>query len=70
MQENTGELRANANSLVMRCTQAAMIAAKGAGFVKGHPVGRWCSEALFFLVWSCPQTVAEANLCQLTEVGV
>ena len=69
MQENTGELRANANSLVMRCTQAAMIAAKGAGFVTGHPVGRWCSEALFFLVWSCPQTVAEANLCQLIEVG-
>ena len=68
-QENTGELRANANSLVMRSTQAAMIAAKGAGFVTGHPVGRWCSEALFFLVWSCPQTVAEANLCQLVEVG-
>ena len=67
-QENTGELRANANSLVMRSTQAAMIAAKGTGFVKGHPVGRWCSEALFFLVWSCPQTVAEANLCQLVEV--
>ena len=67
-QENTGELRANANSLVMRSTQAAMIAAKGAGFVQGHPVGRWCSEALFFLVWSCPQTVAEANLCQLVEV--
>lgn len=63
--ENTGELRADANSLVMRSTQAAMIAAKGAGFVTGHPVGRWCSEALFFLVWSCPQTVAEANLCAL-----
>ena len=60
---HTGELRADANSLVMRSTQAAMIAAKGAGFVEGHPVGRWCREALFFLVWSCPQSVAEANLC-------
>lgn len=67
--ENTGELRADANSLVMRSTQAAMIAAKGAGFVEGHPVGRWCREALFFLVWSCPQSVAEANLCSLVEVG-
>lgn len=67
--EHTGELRADANSLVMRSTQAAMIAAKGAGFVDGHPVGRWCCEALFFLVWSCPQSVAEANLCGLVEVG-
>ena len=66
--ERTDNLRADANSLVMRSTQAAMIAAKGAGFVKGHPVGRWCGEALFFLVWSCPQTVAEANLCGLVEV--
>ena len=66
---HTGELRANANSLVMRSTQAAMIAAKGAGFVEGHPVGRWCCEALFFLVWSCPQSVAEANLCGLVESG-
>jgi len=66
--ENTGELRADANSLVMRSTQAAIIAAKGAGFVQGHPVGRWCREALFFLVWSCPQSVAEANLCELVEV--
>ena len=60
-----GQLRADANSLATRSTQAAMIAAKGAGFVEGHPVGRWCCEALFFLVWSCPQQVAEAGLCEL-----
>ena len=62
---SAGQIRADVNSLVLRSTQAAMIAAKGAGFVTGHPVGRWCSEALFFLVWSCPQTVADANLCEL-----
>ena len=45
-----------------------MIAAKGAGFVEGHPVGRWCREALFFLVWSCPQQVAEAGLCELVTL--
>ncbi len=58
------ELRSRANSLVLRTTQAAMVVARGAGFVSGHPVGRWCREALFFLVWSCPQAVQDANLCE------
>ncbi len=61
-------LRADANSLVLRSTQAALVAAKGAGFVEGHRVGRWCREAMFFLVWSCPQPVWEANLCELASV--
>ncbi len=65
---STEELRANANSLVLRATQSAMVAAKGAGFVKGHPVGRWCQEALFFLVWSCPQAVLDANLCEFAGI--
>lgn len=59
------ELRARANSLVLRATQASLAAAKGTGFVVGHPVGRWCREALFFLVWSCPQPVVNAALCEL-----
>lgn len=59
------ELRTRANQLGLRTTHAALTAAKGAGFVVGHPAGRWCREALFFLVWSCPQPVASATLCQL-----
>jgi alkylation response protein AidB-like acyl-CoA dehydrogenase len=59
------QLRTRANSLVLRSTQAALAAAKGAGYVNGHPAGRWCREALFFLVWSCPQPVLAANLCEL-----
>ena len=59
------QLRADANSLVLRATQSALVAAKGAGFVSGHPAGRWCREALFFLVWSCPQPVLDASLCEL-----
>jgi alkylation response protein AidB-like acyl-CoA dehydrogenase len=59
------QLRIRANSLVLRAPQAAMAAAKGAGYLEGHPVGRWCREALFFLVWSCPQPVASAALCDL-----
>jgi hypothetical protein len=63
-------LRAQANSLVLRSTQAALLAARGSGFVADHPAGRWCQEALFFLVWSCPQAVQDANLCELATAGL
>ncbi|MFO0947874.1 MAG: acyl-CoA dehydrogenase family protein [Planctomycetota bacterium] len=63
------ELRARANSLVLRATQATLAAAKGTGYVHGHPAGRWCAEALFFLVWSCPQPVLAANLCELAGLS-
>lgn len=62
-------LRTRANSLALRASQAALAAAKGTGYVAGHPVGRWCCEALFFLVWSCPQPVMEANLCELAGIS-
>jgi alkylation response protein AidB-like acyl-CoA dehydrogenase len=61
-------LRKQANDLALQSTQAALAAAKGAGFVDDHPVGRWAREALFFLVWSCPQTVADAHLCSFSGV--
>jgi hypothetical protein len=56
------------NSLVLRATQATLAAAKGAGYAAGHPAGRWCREALFFLVWSCPAPVLQANLCELAGI--
>jgi alkylation response protein AidB-like acyl-CoA dehydrogenase len=62
-------IRQRANSLVLRSTQAALSAAKGSGYVVGYPAGRWCREALFFLVWSCPQPVASANLCELAGIA-
>jgi alkylation response protein AidB-like acyl-CoA dehydrogenase len=62
------DLRGRANSLVLRATQAALSAAKGAGFIASHPTGRWAREALFFLVWSCPQPVVTANLCELAQL--
>jgi alkylation response protein AidB-like acyl-CoA dehydrogenase len=65
---STELLRSRANSLVLRATQAALVAAKGAGYVAGHVVGRWCREAMFFLVWSCPQNVLAAHLCELAGV--
>ncbi|UUO07622.1 acyl-CoA/acyl-ACP dehydrogenase [Blastopirellula sp. J2-11] len=66
---STEQLRSRANSIALRTTQAALSAAKGAGYVTGHAVGRWCREALFFLVWSCPQPVQQANLCELAGIA-
>jgi alkylation response protein AidB-like acyl-CoA dehydrogenase len=63
------ELRQRANSLALRASQSALAAAKGAGYVAGHPAGRWCREALFFLVWSCPAPVLQANLCELAGIA-
>lgn len=53
-------LRAQANALVLRATQAALTASKGAGFLKSHPAQRWARQALFFLVWSCPGPATDA----------
>ncbi len=61
-------LRAAANSIALRASQASLSAAKGTGYVVGHPAGRWCREALFFLVWSCPEGVMSANLCELAGI--
>ena len=59
-------LRARANALVLRATQAALTASKGAGFLRQHPAQRWARQSLFFLVWSCPAPAAEATLAYLT----
>jgi len=58
-------IRQRANSLVLRASQAYLGAAKGAGFVQGHPAELAVREAMFFLVWSCPQAVLQANLREL-----
>ena len=60
---DAGKIRKSANDLALNSTQAALIAAKGAGFTSDHDVGRWCRESLFFLVWSCPHAVAQSHLC-------
>jgi alkylation response protein AidB-like acyl-CoA dehydrogenase len=62
---SANDLRHRANSLALRATQAALLSVKGAGYVAGHPAGRWCREALFFLVWSCPPPVVQVQLQEL-----
>ncbi|NCA11206.1 acyl-CoA dehydrogenase [bacterium] len=68
--EDRDRLRADANGLVVRAAQVALTATKGAGFVAGHPAERLVREAHFFLVWSCPQTVAGITLCELSRTDV
>jgi alkylation response protein AidB-like acyl-CoA dehydrogenase len=68
MQPDGLRLRKRANDLALQSTQSAMTVAKGAGFLSNHPVSRWCREAMFFLVWSCPQDVALAHLCSLSNM--
>ncbi len=60
-----GEIRRQANSLVLRCTQAYLTARKGTGFLRTEPAQRWARQALFFLVWSCPGPVAQAAIRDL-----
>jgi alkylation response protein AidB-like acyl-CoA dehydrogenase len=65
---STESIRGRANSLALRSTQALLAASKGAGFVSGHFAERAVREALFFLVWSCPQPVVDAALRELAGV--
>jgi alkylation response protein AidB-like acyl-CoA dehydrogenase len=64
-QESRDRLRADANGLVVRAAQTALVACKGAGFVRGHLAERLVRESMFFLVWSCPQAVTHAVMCDL-----
>jgi len=62
-------LRAAATGLALRSSQAALTAAKGAGFIVGHPAERLVREACFFLVWSCPPAVSGSVLCTLAGLA-
>ncbi|MBC7820133.1 MAG: hypothetical protein IAG10_24890 [Planctomycetaceae bacterium] len=59
------QIRLRANSYVTRLAQGYLAAAKGTGFVSGHPAERSIREAMFFYVWSCPQSVVQGNLQEL-----
>ena len=61
----SGQVRGQANTLVLRATQAYLTARKGSGFLRSDPAQRWARQALFFLVWSCPGPVAQATIRDL-----
>ncbi len=60
-----GQIRARANALVLRATQAYLAARKGTGFLRTESAQRWARQALFFLVWSCPAPIAQAAIRDL-----
>lgn len=66
--DSTLAARVAGTRLALRAAQAALLTAKGAGFVAPHPAGRLARQALFFLVWSCPRPVAAGVLDDLVSV--
>jgi alkylation response protein AidB-like acyl-CoA dehydrogenase len=60
-----GQIRAQANAMALRSTQAYLTARRGTGFLRTEPAQRWARQALFFLVWSCPTPVAQAAIRDL-----
>lgn len=62
---SSGQIRARANALVLRTTQAYLTVRKGTGFLRTDAAQRWARQALFFLVWSCPTPVAQASIRDL-----
>ena len=66
--ERTLALRVESTKLALRATQAALMVAKGAGFLVPHPTQLWARQAMFFLVWSCPRPVTEGVLEDLLGV--
>jgi hypothetical protein len=51
----------------MRITQAAVALHKGSALVLDHPAQRLAREAMFFLVWSCPDPVVDCTVNVLAD---
>jgi len=60
-------LRANCNDLAVRITQTAVALHKGSALLLDHPAQRLAREAMFFLVWSCPDPVIDCTVNVLAE---
>jgi alkylation response protein AidB-like acyl-CoA dehydrogenase len=56
------ELRGACNDLALRITHAAVALYKGAALLADHPAQRLAREAMFLLVWSCPNPVIDCTV--------
>jgi alkylation response protein AidB-like acyl-CoA dehydrogenase len=65
-QAANARLRAACNDLALRTTHAAVSLYKGSALLKSHPAQRLAREAMFLLVWSCPNPVIECTVDMLT----
>ena len=67
-QNANARLRGSCNDLALRSTQAAVALYKGTALLRNHPAQRLAREALFLLVWSCPNPVIDCTLDLLTSL--
>ena len=60
-------LRATCNDLALRVTHAAVALYKGTALLADHPAQRLAREAMFLLVWSCPNPVIDCTVDLLSR---
>jgi len=60
-------LRGQCNDLALRTTHAAVALYKGTALLLSHPAQRLAREALFLLVWSCPDPVIDCTVDILSQ---
>jgi butyryl-CoA dehydrogenase len=60
-------LRGLCNDLAVRITHTAVALYKGTALIMDHPAQRLAREAMFLLVWSCPDPVIDCTVELLTE---
>lgn len=65
--EAASGIRAACNDLALRITHAAVALYKGAALLAGHPAQRLAREAMFLLVWSCPNPVIDCTVEMLSR---
>ena len=60
-------LRGACNDLALRITHAAVALYKGTALLDTHPAQRLAREAMFLLVWSCPNPVIDCTVDLLSD---
>jgi alkylation response protein AidB-like acyl-CoA dehydrogenase len=61
-------LRGACNELAVRVTHAAVALFKGTALLSDHPAQRLAREAMFLLVWSCPDPVIDCTVNALSDI--
>jgi alkylation response protein AidB-like acyl-CoA dehydrogenase len=61
------EIRGHCNDLALRLTHAAVALYKGTALLRDHPAQRLAREAMFLLVWSCPNPVIDCTVDVLSR---
>ena len=65
--QEAASIRGECNDLALRVTHAAVALYKGTGLLAGHPAQRLAREAMFLLVWSCPNPVIDCTIDLLSS---